>query len=242
MEKATNSLIKELRRLKKETSLLFLDNLKIIKDAIAKGVKPLYILVDDEKLNIWGEKYHVYKTDSTTIKMLADTVTPQGVVCVAEYIQHMVEKPTTNFLVLDGIQDPGNAGTLIRTACACGFKSIFMLDCVSVRNSKLVRSSVGTIFDEKIYEVPREKFIELASKWQLCLLKADMHGENIFKKSFTQPVGVVMGNEGNGISDEISKLCTLTVSIPMEKEVESLNVATSGSIIMYQIAKDLFDK
>ena len=242
MEKATNSLIKELRRLKKETSLLFLDNFKIIKDAISKGLQPKYILVDDEKLNIWGEKYPVYKTDSTTIKMLADTKTPQGVVCIAEYIQDIVSKPTTNFLVLDGIQDPGNAGTLIRTACACGFKSVFMLDSVSLTNPKLVRSSVGTIFDENIYQMSREKFIELASKWQLCMLKADMHGENIFKKSITAPVGVVMGNEGNGISDEISNLCTLTVSIPMEKEVESLNVAVSGSIIMYQIAKNLFDK
>jgi len=242
MEKATNSLIKNIKKLKKETSLLFLDNRKIIKDALAKGLKPLYILVDDETKNIWGDKYPIYKTDSTTIKMLADTKTPQGVVCIAEYIQDAVVKPTTNFLVLDGIQDPGNAGTLIRTACACGFKSIFMLDSVSVTNPKLVRSSVGTIFDEKIYELSREKFIELVSKWQLCMLKADMQGENIFKTSFAQPLGVVVGNEGNGISKEISKICRYAVSIPMTVGVESLNVAVSGSIIMYQIAKDLFDK
>lgn len=239
MIKASASLIKELKKQKKENRfLLFLDNIKIISDAIEKGIKPKYIFVSDEKLNKWGESYPVYKVDKTVIEQLSDTRTPQGVVCIAEYLPNVPKKPTGNFLVMDGIQDPGNAGSLIRSACAAGFSDVFMLSSVAVINPKLVRSSVGTIFDINIYELSRENFISFAQKYKLPLVKADMNGENIFTANFEATVGVVVGNEGQGVSEDISKLCSRSVRIPMQK-VESLNAAISGSIIMYEITKNL---
>ena len=241
MVKASASLIKELKKQKKENRfLLFLDNIKIINDAIAHGLTPKYILVCDEKLNKWGDTYPVYKVDKSTIEQLSDTKTPQGVVCIADYIQNTVKAPNGNFLVMDEIQDPGNAGSLIRTACACGFNDIYMLSSVAVTNPKLVRSSVGTIFDVNIYELNRKDFITLAQKHKLSLVKADMDGENIFTAQFKDSVGVVIGNEGQGVSDEIGAICTRTVKIPMHK-VESLNAGISGSIIMYEIAKPTFN-
>ncbi len=256
MDKATNNLIKELKRIKKEGSLLFLDNIKIINDAISHGLKPKYILVEREELNIYNCD-NVYKVDKTTIDQLSDSKTPQGVVCVAEYLQHTVQKPKDNFLVVDGLQDPGNVGTLIRTAYACGFNEVFLIDSVKVTNSKLVRSSVGAIFLAKVYEMSRSEFVNFAKKNKLCLLKADMDGENIFT-SLTlgdcltnsaensncnqstlknNPIGVVIGNEGQGVSEEISKICSLSVKIPMQEGIESLNASVSGAIIMYEINK-----
>lgn len=237
MLKASNNLIKDLKKQKRENgSLLFLDNIKIIKDAISNGIKPKIILVENEKLNLWGDIYDVFLVDRKTIEQLSDCKTPQGVLCIAEYIQDIdLELPKTNFIVMDNLQDPGNVGTLIRTATACGFKHIFLIDSVNPTNSKLIRSSVGTIFQSKIISVSKSKFIDYATKNKLKLLKADMSGENIFKCNFNDIIGVVVGNEGQGVSKEISEICCKTVSIPMEKGVESLNAAISGAIIMYQI-------
>lgn len=240
MLKANNNLIKDLKKQKRENdSLLFLDNFKIIKDAIAGGLKPLYIFVDDENNNIFQNiSCPVYKVERHIIEQLADSKTPQGVVCIAEYTQHTVKKPQTNFLVLDRLQDPGNVGTLIRTACACGFKDIYLLDSVKPTNSKLIRSTVGTIFNANVMSLRSNEFISLAKEWKLNLLVADMDGENIFTFENKEQIGLIVGNEGQGVSDELISICSNKVKIPMEDGVESLNAAISGAIIMYQIAKN----
>ena len=239
MLRAENKLIKDLKKQKRENdSLLFLDNFKIIKDAIAGGLKPKYIFLDDENKNIFGDVCPIYKVERSIIEQLADSKTPQGVVCVAEYTQHIVEQPKTNYLVLDRLQDPGNVGTLIRTACACGFEYIYLLDSVKATNSKLVRSSVGTVFKTKIISLSSEDFLKYAKEWNLKLLVADMDGENIFNFSTEEQVGLIVGNEGQGVCDELVNICWNKVKIPMQAGVESLNAAISGGIIMYQLAKN----
>ena len=88
LTRATSTLIKDLKKQKRENcSLLFLDNIKIIKDSINNGIKPLYILVENEELNIWKDM-NVLKVDRKTIEQLSDSRTPQGVVCITEYPQY----------------------------------------------------------------------------------------------------------------------------------------------------------
>ncbi len=235
--------LKNLKKQKRENRfLLFLDNIKIIKDAIASGLKPITIIVEKEELNEWGDICPIYLADRKTIEQLSDSKTPQGVVCLTEYLPHMVEKPKTNFLVVDALQDPGNVGTLIRTATACGFDYVYLIDSVSPTNNKLIRSSVGTIFQNNIISLSRNDFIKKAKEWKLHLLKADTNGADIFETDFEKMtkndfLGLVIGNEGQGVSKEISTLCQHTVRIPMKEGVESLNASISGAIIMYQIAK-----
>lgn len=245
MLKASISLIKDLKKQKHDnSSLLFLDNVKIIKDALNNGQKAKYLLVEDEtKITVKvGNDCQILKVDHKTIEQLSDCKTPQGVVCVVEYTQHTVKKPTANFLVLDRLQDPGNVGTLIRTACACGFDSVFLVDSVKQNNSKLIRSSVGTIFQINVYSLSNEEFISLIEEWGLKLIATDMNGENIFNFSINEPVGVIIGNEGQGISEQLQSLCCQTVKIPMKSGVESLNASISGAIIMYQLNKEKFLK
>lgn len=236
MQKASINQIKDLKKQKREnSSLLFLDNIKIINDAIGAGIKPKLILVDKEELNIW-KNVPTFLVERKTIEQLSDCKTPQGVLCIAEYLQHVdIEVPKTNFLVIDTLQDPGNVGTLIRTAVACGFKYIYLLDSVKITNSKLIRSSVGTIFEANIFSLSKEQFVNFAKENNLTIYKADMNGTNVFKTSLEKISGVALGNEGQGVSDLVSSVCSKTLSIPMEKGVESLNVAVSGAIIMYQI-------
>ena len=93
------------------------------------------------------------------------------------------------------------------------------------------------MFNQKIYEMTKEEFISFAKSNNLLLAKCDMNGENVFTKCFEKNLGIVVGNEGQGVSDEISNLCQISLSIPMKGNIESLNAGVSGSIIMYQIAK-----
>lgn len=237
MERASKELISNLKKQKREKSLLFLDNVKIIKDALPHiNVKLILTTVETLPFDVGDIK--VYKTDAKTIKMLADTITPQGVLCVAEFKKQDKAVPNGNFLVLDTLQDPGNVGTLIRTSVACNFSAVFLVDCVHVTNPKLIRSSVGAVFNQKIYEMSKEEFVKFAILNNLPLAKCDMNGENIFTKKFEKPIGIVVGNEGQGVSEEISKLSRISLSIPMKGNIESLNAGVSGSIIMYQIAKE----
>lgn len=243
MEKASANLIKETKKqIRENRHLLFLDNPKIIKDAVAsQNFKPIVAFAINEEL-CKDIPCKTYLTNMKAIESLVDVKTPQGVCVLVEYIQDIVKKPNTNFIVLDQIQDPGNAGTLIRTALATGFETVILIDSVRVTNSKLVRSSVGAVFGVKTYEMTKNEFISYAKAWNLPLLKADMNGENLFETEINEQIGVVIGNEGKGVSEEISSLCEKSVSIPMNKGIESLNAGVSGSIIMYQINKDKIKK
>lgn len=240
MEKASINLIKSIKKqIRENRHLLFLDNIKIINDALkSDNFKPVVGFVSEESLGK-DFPFPTYLVSKSTLESLVDVKTPQGVCVMIEYTQHIVKKPKTNFLILDQIQDPGNAGTLIRTAVATGFSPVILVDSVRVTNPKLVRSTVGAIFNADIYEMSKSEFIAYQKEWNLSLLKADMNGENIFETSFSSPVGVIIGNEGNGVCDELSSLCTKSVKIPMQKGIESLNAGVSGAIIMYQINKNL---
>lgn len=241
MVKATKNLITNLKKQKHENkSLLFLDNVKIIKDAIENNsIKIECVLTSLDTLSFQTDA-EVYQVPESVIEQLSDTKTPQKVLCIAYLAQNVVEVPKTNFLVLDSLQDPGNVGTLIRTAFASGFEYVFLIDSVNKSNSKLIRSSVGAVFNSKVFSMSRDEFCDFVKKHNLKLICADMNGENIFDFATNDQVGVVVGNEGQGVSDQISALCYKTVKIPMMKGIESLNAGVSGSIIMYQINKNKF--
>lgn len=242
MLKASKNFILNLKKQKHENkSLLFLDNAKIIKDAIANNsINVECILTSLQELPFDAKGAEIYQVEDRVIQQLADTKTPQKVLCIAYLTQNVVEVPKTNFLVLDTLQDPGNVGTLIRTAKACGFEYIFLLDSVRKENSKLVRSSVGAVFDSKVYQMSKAEFETFAKENKLQLAMCDMDGENIFTFKPEGIIGVVVGNEGQGVCDQIASLCSKTIKIPMMKGIESLNAGVSGSIIMYEINKNLF--
>ena len=187
MLKASKNFILTLKKQKRENkSLLFLDNVKIIKDALQNNsIVVECFLTSLSELDFDTKGNEVYRTENSVIEQLSDTKTPQKVLCIAYLAQHIVELPKTNFLVLDGLQDPGNVGTLIRTAKASGFDTIYLVDSVRKENSKLIRSSVGAVFDSNVYQVTKQEFIDLASKNNFKLVMCDMSGENIFTTDIT---------------------------------------------------------
>lgn len=233
----SNETYKKLLKLKKDKQYLFLDNPKLIEEAINAGFKIEYI-IKNESGNKGYEKFEIIELSNALFKSFQTTINSQGLIAVIKNTKKQAKAPLQNFLVLDGLQDPGNVGTIIRSAAGFNFKDIYLVDCVNVLNEKLVRSSMGAIFKTNVYEMTHEEFLgfyndKLKNKTLLC---ADMDGENIFKTKNLKNVGVVLGNEGNGVCEDIKALCNKTISIPMQNNLESLNVAVAGAIIMSFIA------
>ena len=228
-----NEKIKQFLKLSEDRHVLCLDNPKLIEEAIKSNYKIIGVL-KQENINKEYTSEDIVVSDSV-INKFTNTKTSQGVVAFVEYKQKTVEKPTNCFLILDRVQDPGNVGTLIRSAVGTGFLDIYLISCASVTNPKTVRSTMGALFKANIFEVDNN-FIEDLKSWGKNIYVADMDGKNIFETTFEDNCGIIVGNEGQGVSDSLIEISTNKISIPMKNNLESLNAGVSGSIIMYQIA------
>lgn len=228
-----NTKIKELRKLLKNKNYMFLDNPKLIEEAIKSSLSLEYLIVNESylgKTDYGGEQFIVAEN---IFKSFSQTISSQGIIGVIKFSVKPLKMPKSNFLVLDEVQDPGNVGTLLRTALGANFKDVYLLNCAKISSDKVIRSSMGAIFKLNTYECSRDEFLSMCKNLHMCY--ADMYGENIFKTKVSLPLGVVVGNEGKGVSKDLKNACDFSISIPMENGLESLNASVAGSIIMYQI-------
>ena len=231
-----NPKVKELKKLMNDKSLVFFDNPKLLDEAVNAGFEVKFVIKREgctHKCDYGGE---IIEVSENVFKQFTSTVTSQGIIGVAKLPKPKLIAPKGNFLVLDELQDPGNVGTLIRSALGANFLDIYLLNCVSLSNLKLIRSSMGAIFKTRIYEINKSDFINIFPTWNKTLYVCDMNGENLYQTQIDNQSGIVVGNEGNGVSDEISHIAQKTIKIPMQNGLESLNAGVSGSIIMYEIS------
>jgi len=197
------------------------------------------------------------------MEQLSDCRTSQGVLGVVEYIPAPLEinPEQGNYLLLDRVMDPGNMGTLIRSAVAFGFDGVLMHgDCVEVFNPKTVRATMGALPFSNVWKLPADFFksvennrgagsppAEALAKKDVCFQELEAYGyelistamtggENLHEMKFGPKNVLVIGNEANGVCDEILKKTNRRLSIPMSGNVESLNAAVAGSICMCSIS------
>lgn len=138
-------------------------------------------------------------------------------------------------VLLDNVQDPGNVGTIIRSALAFNVSTIVMSpDSVNIYNDKLIRSTEGTIFNMNIVVMPLSEAIEKIHQMGIKVYYADMHGSINLDDADIKDYALVLGSEGKGISDYIRKEADCGINIPMNDKCESLNVSVTGGIIMYK--------
>ena len=160
---------------------------------------------------------------------------PKDSVAVCELKEEIVEKEPAVQLILDGIQDPGNLGTIIRLADWFGISQIICSeDTVDFYNPKVIQASMGSLGRVKVHYVDLPSFL---SKLECDIYGTFMQGENIYTTSFGSEGIIVMGNESNGISKDIEALCTKKITIPQvpNRPTESLNVAVASAIISGEI-------
>lgn len=181
----------------------------------------------------------IVRVSEDVFRFLSDEKTPQGILCRVKIPKYDMQAPSASCLLLDGVADPGNVGAIIRTANAAGYNEIYLTStCADPYAPKSVRASMSGIFFTKLYFGERAEILETLK--DVPLIVADMHGENVF--SFVAPKKYVLaiGNEANGISEEVFAQAAYTVKIPMQETQESLNAAVSAGIIMYLLKKTEF--
>ncbi len=231
----TNPVIKTVKSLavkkfRQNLGLYLVEGVKSVEECISAGCKIERIICTEK----WQDKFEnaVLVTDAL-FKSISTETAPQGVMAVAQIPQTELKAPEGDCLLLDCLQDPGNLGTVIRTANAAGYEEIYLINCTDPYSPKAVRASMGGIFRVKLYRATRDEIFSALNG--VPLICADMNGENVFKFTPPEKFCLCIGNEGSGISDEVSARADFTVKIPMRDTCESLNAAVSAGIAMYAL-------
>ena len=220
---------------------------KCVREALFSGAKLTKLFVSESRQEEYADiiKQCPEKTTILADKLfgkIADTVNPQGILAQIEM------RPSEDFvisgkpfLVLDRIADPGNLGTIIRSAVATGFNDIVLIDTVEPYNPKTVRASSSGIFFANFYPLETSDLIKKCKESGTEILVADMAGKNVFKLNKpTSDYCLVICNEANGASKEILDGADKIISLPMRPEMESLNAGVCASVLMYEFGKDNF--
>lgn len=171
-------------------------------------------------------------TDAVFSKISTEK-SPQGVLAVVNTPKNILSAPVGNSLLLDRLQDPGNLGTIIRTANAAGYEDIYLVNCTDPYSPKAIRASMGGVFNVRLHEGGYDEVFTVLEGVEV--LSADMDGEDVFEFIPTDKICLCVGNEGSGLSDEVVARSTRTVKIPMRACCESLNAAISAGIAMYAL-------
>jgi TrmH family RNA methyltransferase len=175
---------------------------------------------------------HVVHVSSNVLEKLTKTKTPQGIVAVCE--KPKSGEPTSKVLMLEKVQDPGNLGTLLRSALAFGFKTIVLDRCVDVYNDKVLRSTQGAIFALNIIEQSILEFMDEQPMYHIY--GTSLQGEPMESMKQFDNIALILGNEGSGITTRVLNLTDQNITINIS-EIDSLNVAVAGSILMHHLAK-----
>ncbi len=232
-----NPKIKDIKKLRQkkyrdQNNLFLVEGEHLVFEAYKNNYLETTIILDGNKFDI--DKNNIYVTNKV-MKYLSELDNFPTIMGVCKKINNQNIK--NKVLVLDNIQDPGNLGTIIRSAVAFDFDTILLsLDTVDLYNSKVIRATQGLLFNINIITCDIVKKIEELKKlnYQIIGTKVD-NGVNINKIDKKDKLVLIMGNEGSGMSEEVSALCDINAHIKMNPSCESLNVGVACSIMMYEL-------
>lgn len=248
-----NSYIKELaalseRKNRKDTSRFFFEGRKLFFEALENGVELEAVLMTEKVFNKYSENSydfrHICVTDEVYSKISAEK-SPEGIFCVAKTLDKLhnlniiySSKPLGRIIILDGLRDPGNVGTVLRTAAAFGYDTVILSsDCAEIYNPKTVRAAMGAVFRQKTVTVSDlPSTVSELRKNGITVLCAALENNSISLADapLTPSTCFVIGNEGNGIRKEVIAASNGTVIIPMCQGSESLNASSAATVIMWE--------
>ncbi|MGN0807546.1 MAG: TrmH family RNA methyltransferase [Candidatus Coproplasma sp.] len=230
-----NALIKKVsalsdKKYRKMYGQFIVESVKAVGECIKAGMDVEVVLCTENLAQNFPDAQIV--TDAVFSKISTEK-SPQGVLAVVNLPKSVLKAPKGNCLILDRLQDPGNLGTIIRTANAAGYEDIYLINCTDAYSPKAIRASMGSVFYVNLYEGGLDEVLEVLEGVQI--LSADMDGEDVFTFIPQEKYCLCVGNEGNGLSEEVIKKSNNTVKIPMRECCESLNAAISAAIAMYAL-------
>ena len=231
----SNEKIKNIKKLQNkkyrdQENLFIVEGEHLVKEAFSLSRLELLIVEENYDIDIDIPKMIV---SGRVMKYLSELETPTHYLGV-------VKKNNNNFIgkriiALDGVQDPGNLGTIIRSSVAFNFDTILLSkDCVDTYNSKVLRATQGMILKVNIIRCDLCEVLSKLDNYKIYGTSV-VNGKNIKDVKEKNNIVVVMGNEGTGVTNEVQELCNDFIYIPMNKNCESLNVAIASSIIMHEL-------
>lgn len=249
----TNPKIKHVRALarRKEryaAKQFVIEGVRLIEEAVNARVAPALVLhtpgiVDDARARKLLERIRaatpdVFEIDDAVMKQIASTETPQGIVAVAPFMELPMPAQPQFVLILDAVRDPGNVGTILRSARAAGVDAIFFAHgTADPYNDKVVRAAMGAHFAVPL-RVASWQIIEDGIRHISRIYLADAHGEFDYASAdWTRPVALIIGGEAEGAGSEAQKIATARVSIPMRGGAESLNAAMAATVLLFRAAR-----
>ena len=230
-----------------ETGLFVVEGPKMAAELPDDRIQQVYVtehFLEEEKKKTDHALYQKLKqlkcvetvTDEV-LKAMSDTQTPQGILALAKQYHYglkdlLSQSGAAHFIVLERLQDPGNLGTILRAGEAAGITGVIMdSQTADIYNPKVIRSTMGAVF--------RVPFVYVEDL-KAALLQLKDHGVHLYAahlKDYTESTGFLIGNEAQGLSDEIASLADTYVKIPMAGSVESLNAAIASSVLMFEVAR-----
>ncbi|HEL9629506.1 TPA: RNA methyltransferase [Streptococcus suis] len=236
----SNNLVKQIKKLQQKkyrTSSYLIEGWHLLEEAVKAGVSIEHVLVLEEYVDRVSQLEKVTVVSPEIIQDLTDSKSPQGVVAqLALPSQELPDQLKGKFLVLEDVQDPGNVGTIIRTADAAGFDGVFLTDkSADIYNMKVLRSMQGSHFHLPIYRLLIEDILSTLKNNQVEILATTLSSQSVDYREVSPEASfaLVMGNEGQGISDFVAEEADQLVHITMPGQAESLNVAIAAGILVF---------
>ena len=240
--------LKKKRKLRDEEGVFLVEGIRMFREVPLDKLKEVYVSEsfykkekDTVKEVLKDSKIRVEELTDTVFSHASDTKTPQGILCVVEQMNHKISELTSAecplIMVLDHLQDPGNLGTMIRTGEGAGITGVIMNNqTVDIFNPKTIRATMGSIFRVPFVYVPDlAPVLEQMHAKGIHTYAAHLKGQEYYDSfSFREPTAFLIGNEGNGLSKEISDQAGQYLKIPMEGRVESLNASIAAALLMYE--------
>ena len=213
---------------------------KMVREALASSMRVETVLLREDLADTFElpPGVQAFILPDHVFNSVSDTKTPQGVAAVLS----LETKPAAGprLLALDGVQDPGNVGTIVRTADAAGFDGIlFSRECADLFSPKVLRATMGSIFRLGFsFPASLPETLEELKKKGSSVLSSQLDGEPFYERSGIAPSFVlVIGNEGNGVSEAVKAVATHRLCLPMRGGAESLNAAVAAGIMMYDLTR-----
>ena len=237
---------------RREQGLFIAEGRKMFLEAPDDWIEKVYVaesLLDDEEIMQKAKRFSWDAVENSVFRQMSDTQTPQGVLTVLRQpsyqMEDLLKQESPLLMVLEDLQDPGNAGTIIRTGEGAGIGGVFLTKtCVDITNPKVIRATMGSIYRIPFFYV--EDVVSLKQKLQNCGIRffaAHLQGKNAYdRESYQGGTAFLIGNEGKGVSRLVKEKCDFVASIPMFGDIDSLNASVATGVLAYEIVRQRMGK
>jgi TrmH family RNA methyltransferase len=251
-----NPFIKEVKKLnrkkyREESQQYIVEGFHLIEEAVKAGAAVKWLLVNQRGQQEWGQwlaqqkQELVIHVSDEVLAVLSELPTPQGLLAVIKMPKVTKQQELSgSWLLLDNVQDPGNVGTMIRTADAAGMSGVILGEgSADIYNTKVLRAMQGSNYHLPILQMPLEKAVEAFKQTGIPVYGTELNKEAIIYQEVVpaKNYALIMGNEGQGIRSHLLQLTDQNLYIPIIGQAESLNVAIAAGILMYHLSQTKSD-